>query len=52
MFQVVYIPRFENEVVVGEYNNQQEATKHMERIKLSSMKAYKHHYIKQTGESI
>lgn len=47
MFQVIYIPKIEDEVVLGEYKSITDAILHMDKIKLSSMKAYKHHYIKR-----
>ena len=47
MFQVIYIPRVEDEVIIAEYYTIEEADDHMESIKSQSLKAHKHHYIKE-----
>ena len=47
MFNVMYIPRVENEVIVATFDTQADAESHMEKIKVERPKAYPHHYIKQ-----
>ena len=47
MFNVMYIPRVEDEVVVATFDTSAEAEDHMEKFKVERPKAYPHHYIKQ-----
>ena len=47
MFNVIYIPRVENEVVVAKFDTSDEAEDYMKKIKVERPKAYSHHYIKQ-----
>ncbi len=51
MYQVIYIPRVENELCVGEYKTQMEAEQHMKRMK---PRLQEFHYIKvvEDDESI
>jgi len=51
MYQVIYIPKIEDEIVVAEYDSMEQANAHMDTIKCSSMKAHKQHYIKWRGEN-
>ena len=34
MYQVIYIPRIEDEICVGEYKTQMEAEQHLKQIRL------------------
>lgn len=47
MFEVIYIPRIEDEVAVARFDTEHEAEAHMEMIKRERPKAYPHHYIKK-----
>lgn len=47
MFEVIYIPRMQDEVAVARFDTQAEAEAHMEMIKKERPKAYPHHYIKK-----
>ena len=47
MFQIVYVPRVQDEVVVAQFTTKEEAEAHMEAIKEKRPKAYQHHYIKE-----
>jgi hypothetical protein len=47
MFQVVYIPKVEDEVIVAEFDSIEEAESHMELIKVERPNAFPHHYIKE-----
>ena len=47
MYQVIYIPRIENEICVGEYKTQMEAEQHMKRIKTELQEF---HYIKVVND--
>tara|TARA_Y100001937_G_scaffold94864_1_gene128696 strand:- start:531 stop:707 length:177 start_codon:yes stop_codon:yes gene_type:complete len=47
MYQVIYIPRIENEICVGEYKTQMEAERHMKRIKTELQEF---HYIKVVND--
>ena len=37
MYQVIYIPRMEDEICVGEYKTQMEAEQHLKQIKLGQV---------------
>ena len=47
MFQIVYVPRVQDEVVVAQFTTKEEAEAHMEAIKEKRPEAYPHHYIKE-----
>jgi hypothetical protein len=47
MWQVIYTPKVEDEVVIAEFDTVQEAEKHMNSIFKQSPKAHTHHYIKE-----
>ena len=47
MYQVIYIPRVENELAVGEYETRQEAERHLKLIK-PRLKDF--HYIKEVKD--
>jgi len=47
MYQVRYIPRIENEVVIAEYEFLREAEIHMEQIQMTKPSVHKFHYIKE-----
>ena len=47
MFEIIYIPRIENEVIVARFDKKIEAEDHMEMIKQERPKAYPYHYIKK-----
>jgi len=47
MFEVIYIPRMENQVAVASFDTKVEAEVYMEMIKQERPKAYPHHYIKK-----
>ena len=47
MYQVIYIPRVENELAVGEYETRQEAERHLKQIK---PKLQEFHYIKEVKD--
>ena len=46
-YQIVYIPRIENEVVIAQYNRKEEAKEHMNYIKVKNPRVLEHHYIKE-----
>ena len=46
-YQIVYIPRIEDEVVIAQYNRREEAKEHMNYIKVKSTRVLDHHYIKE-----
>lgn len=48
MFQVIYIPRVEDEVIVAEFYTIEEANDYMKTIKEKKPKAYPHHYIRES----
>lgn len=47
MYQVIYTPRVENELAVGEYETRQEAERHLKQIK-PRLKDF--HYIKEVKD--
>lgn len=47
MYQVIYIPRVENELAVGEYETRQEAERHLKQIK---PRLQEFHYIKEVKD--
>ena len=49
MYQVIYIPKVEDEVVVAQFKTRVEADEYMEKIKEQKPKAYQHHYIKENN---
>ena len=49
MYQVRYIPRIENEVVISEYESLREAEIHMEQIQMTRPSVHKFHYIKEVN---
>ena len=49
MYQVIYTPKVEDEVVVAQFETRAEADEHMEKIKEQNPKAYTHHYIKENN---
>ena len=46
-YQIVYIPRIENEIVIAQYNRKEEAKEHMNYIKVKNPIVLEHHYIKE-----
>ena len=46
-YQIVYIPRIENEIVIAQYNRKEEAKEHMSYIKVKNPRVLEHHYIKE-----
>ena len=50
MFQIVYVPRVQDEVVVAQFTTKEEAEAQMELIKEKRPKAYPHHYIKENNK--
>ena len=46
MYQVIYRPKVQDEVVVAQFETRAEADEYMEKIKEQKPKAYPHHYIK------
>ena len=49
IFQVRYIPRIEDEVVISEYESLREAEIHMEQIQMTRPSVHKFHYIKEVN---
>lgn len=47
MYDIIYIPKVEDEVVVAKFENEDDAIKFMTRIKLEKPRVYPHHYIKK-----
>ena len=47
LFEIIYIPRIQDEVVVARFDTEDEAKSHMDMIKEKKPKAYPHHYIKK-----
>ena len=45
-YEIIYIPKIQDEVSVAQFNTQLEAEKWMEHIKNNNPKSYPHHYIK------
>ena len=46
-YQVIYIPKIEDEVVLSEYESYREAEIHLEQIKVLKPNVHKFHYIKE-----
>jgi hypothetical protein len=46
-YQVIYIPKIQDEVVVASYDNKQDAENWMEHIAQVNPMVLKHHYIKE-----
>lgn len=46
-YQVIYIPKIEDEVVLSEYESHREAEIHLEQILVTKPEVYKFHYIKE-----
>ena len=51
MYQVIYIPRMEDEICVGEYKTQMEAEQHLKQIK-PRLKQFHHIKVVNDDESI
>ena len=51
MFQVIYIPRIEDEICVGEYKTQMEAEQHLKQIK-PELREFHHIKVVEDDESI
>ena len=47
MFNVIYIPKIEDEVTVASFNTKQEADAHMDHIAEVKPNALPHHYIQE-----
>ena len=47
MYQVIYIPKVENELAVGEYKTKSEAERHLKQIK---PRLQEFHYIKEVKD--
>jgi len=45
MFEIIYTPRIEDEVVIATHSSITDAKQHMKKIKKTNLKAFKHHYI-------
>ena len=45
MYEVWYIPRIQDELVVARFDNLDDAYDHMDKIRIVRPKAYPHHYI-------
>ena len=46
-YQVAYIPKIEDEVVLSEYESYREAEIHLEQILVTKPEVHKFHYIKE-----
>ena len=46
-YQVIYIPKIEDEVVLSEYESYREAEIHLEQILVTKPDVHKFHYIKE-----
>ena len=49
-FEIVYTPRVQSEVIVATFETLEEATDHLETIKQTRPKAYRHHRIEEVKE--
>jgi hypothetical protein len=47
MFEVIYIPRVEEEIIVAQFDTEEEANAWMRQIKVMRPKSYPHHYVKE-----
>tara|TARA_B100001109_G_C18663284_1_gene380595 strand:+ start:95 stop:286 length:192 start_codon:yes stop_codon:yes gene_type:complete len=49
-YEVIYVPRVQDEVVVASFDTLEEANEHMKHIEKENPKAFKHHYIQERKE--
>tara|TARA_E500000331_G_scaffold344959_1_gene381886 strand:- start:924 stop:1094 length:171 start_codon:yes stop_codon:yes gene_type:complete len=49
-YQVIYIPRVEDEIAVAQYHTKEDADHHMEYIKNRQPRVLEYHYIKEVEE--
>tara|TARA_B100000886_G_C20405082_1_gene484381 strand:+ start:630 stop:824 length:195 start_codon:yes stop_codon:yes gene_type:complete len=46
-YEIIYVPRVQDEVVVATFETLEEANEHMKLIEKENPKAHKHHYIQE-----
>tara|TARA_Y100000015_G_scaffold13033_1_gene12506 strand:+ start:234 stop:428 length:195 start_codon:yes stop_codon:yes gene_type:complete len=51
-YDIIYVPRIQDEVVVATFDTLEEANNHMEKIKSENPKAHNHHYIQERKETV
>ena len=51
-YDIIYVPRVQDEVVVATFDTLEEANEHMEKIKSENPKAHNHHYIQERKETV
>ena len=44
MYEVIYVPRIEDEIAVARYSTKKEAEQHMEYVKNRQPKVFEYHY--------
>ena len=49
-YQIIYIPRVEDEIAVAQYRTKEDADHHMEYIKNRQPRVLEYHYIKEIEE--
>ena len=49
-YQIIYIPRVEDEIAVAQYRTKEDADHHMEYIKNRQPRVLEYHYIKEVEE--
>ena len=47
MYEVIYVPRIEDEIAGARYSTKEEAEQHMEYVKNRQPKVFDYHYIKE-----
>ena len=50
MYEIIYVPRIEDEIAVARYPTKEEAEQHMKYVKNRQPKVFDYHYIKEVEE--
>jgi len=50
MYEIIYVPRVEDEIAVARYSTREEAEQHMKYVKNRQPKVFDYHYIKEIEE--
>lgn len=50
-YDIIYVPRIQDEVVIATFGTLEEANDQMNKIKEQNPKAYNHHYIQERKDS-
>ena len=50
IYEIIYVPRIEDEIAVARYPTREEAEQHMKYIKNRQPKVFDYHYIKEVEE--